>query len=225
MGRAPKSTATQILDAALVTDLSDRLRNRTGPTESLVQFAMIDVPHGAVRPELLDGKAPEPLLDTLVEKSVRTVLSIPATHHDNRREALGTAKDVVRRAVRTSLHCSIASTNADGSSHVTPIGSVLLGDFGSAIYFDVFNKRLAGNIERDPRVTILAVNSGRVMWLRSLAKNQFAAAVSAWFGVVGPAREPTQTEIYPVQSVVRRLLRKRRPDPLGSNPPGSAMSR
>ncbi|MGU3500976.1 hypothetical protein [Mycobacterium sp. C31M] len=63
----------------LVTDLSDRLRNHTGPTQRLVQFAMIDVPHAAVRPELLDGKAPEPLLETLVEKSVRAVLSIQPT--------------------------------------------------------------------------------------------------------------------------------------------------
>ena len=121
-----------------------------------------------------------------------------------------TAKDVVRRAVRTSLHCSIASTNADGSSHVTPIGSVLLGDIGEAIYFDVFNKRLAGNIERHPRVTILAVDSGRLMWLRSLARNQFVAEPGVrLIGVVGPARESTPTEIHRFQSVVGPLLRTR----------------
>jgi uncharacterized protein len=83
------------------------------------------------------------------------------------------ARRVVARARRTSLHCSIASANPDGTPHVTPIGSLVLGDIGTGLYFDIFNRQLASNVAINPRVTILAVDSGRIMWGRSLLKAKF----------------------------------------------------
>lgn len=67
---------------------------------------------------------------------------------------------LVPRTIRSSLHCSIASLNPDGSPHVTPIGSFLPTEKGRGVYFDAFNAQLSANVDRDPRVTILAVNGG-----------------------------------------------------------------
>ena len=44
-----------------------------------------------------------------------------------------TAKSVVNRARASSLHCAVASIDTDGSPHVTPIGSVMLGEPGEAV--------------------------------------------------------------------------------------------
>jgi hypothetical protein len=96
----------------------------------------------------------------------------------------------------TSMHCSIASTNADGSSHVTPIGSLMLGGTGAGLYFDVFNTRLAANVGRDSRVTILVVNSGRITWLRALATGELVTPPGIrLIGRVGPPRASTDEEI------------------------------
>ena len=50
--------------------------------------------------------------------------------------------NLVRRGVtdafRSSLHCSVATSNEDGSPHLTPIGSVLLTEAGRGIYFEIF---------------------------------------------------------------------------------------
>ena len=118
------------------------------------------------------------------------------------------AKRVVRRTIRTSLHCSIASTNPDGSPHVTPIGSLLLTDKGSALYFDVLNSRLAANLEREPRVAIIAVDSGKRLWLPALLRSRFASPPGMrLIGSVGPPRESTQEEAGRFQRAVGPLLR------------------
>ncbi|WGX97189.1 pyridoxamine 5'-phosphate oxidase family protein [Nocardioides sp. L-11A] len=118
------------------------------------------------------------------------------------------ARRVVRRAVATSLHCSVASTNADGSAHVTPIGSVQLTAPGTGFYFDVFNRRLAENVARDPRVTIAAVDSGAVMWGRSLLRGRFVRPPGVLLvGTVGPARASTPAEVTRFHRVLGPLLR------------------
>lgn len=118
------------------------------------------------------------------------------------------AKRVVRRTIRTSLHCSIASTNPDGSPHVTPIGSLLMADKGSALYFDVLNSRLAANLEREPRVAIVAVDSGKRLWLGSLLRGRFTSPTGIrLIGSVGPPRDSTQEEAGRFQRAVGPLLR------------------
>lgn len=114
---------------------------------------------------------------------------------------------IVRRSIRTSLHCSIASTNRDGTPHVTPIGSVLLGEKGSGLYFDVFNARLAANLDHDPHAAVLAVDSGYRMWLRSLVRGRFVSPPGIrLIGTVGPRRVSTQREIDRFQRIVRLFL-------------------
>jgi len=118
------------------------------------------------------------------------------------------ARLVTRRAVRSCLHCSIASVNADGSAHVTPIGSLLLGPLGRGIYFDVFNARLSANVDRCPEVTILAVDSGPMLWSRALMRGRFSRPPGIRLvGAVGPQRSSSPDEIARFHRTVGPLLR------------------
>src|SRR6187200_305313 len=83
------------------------------------------------------------------------------------------AKAVVHRARASSLHCAVASIDTDGSPHVTPIGSVMLGAPGQAVYCDVFNVTLGRNLDHDPRCAILAVDSRKATWVRALLAARF----------------------------------------------------
>ncbi|QRY63264.1 pyridoxamine 5'-phosphate oxidase family protein [Gordonia sp. PDNC005] len=120
------------------------------------------------------------------------------------------ARQITRRAVRSSLHCSIASVNADGTAHVTPIGSLLLGSLGHGIYFDVFNARLSANVDGRPEVTILAVDSGRMVWGRALLSGRFSRPPGIrLIGTVGPRRPSSPEEIARFHRAVGPLLRTR----------------
>jgi hypothetical protein len=112
--------------------------------------------------------------------------------------------------IKSSIHCAVASRNPDGSSHLTPIGSVVLTDVGRGLYFDMFNEQLARNLAEDPRLTILAVDSGRLMWLRSLLRGGFVRPPGVrLLGEAGPARPSTPGEVKRFQRVVGPLLRTR----------------
>lgn len=47
-------------------------------------------------------------------------------------------------ALRSSLHCALASTGPDGHPHVSPIGSLRLGAPGRGTYLDVFGGSRTG---------------------------------------------------------------------------------
>jgi hypothetical protein len=116
----------------------------------------------------------------------------------------------VRRGVRSGLHCAVASRNADGSAHVTPIGSLVLTDFGQGFYFDILNRDLARNLREDPRVTVLAVDSSRWMWARSLIKGTFVRPPGVRLTAeVGPPRPSTPEEIKQFHRVLGPLLHTR----------------
>ena len=125
---------------------------------------------------------------------------------DDRREA----RRVVKRAVASSLHCTIASHGPGDRVHLTPIGSLILADVGRAFYFDVFNRDLGRHVAIDPRVAILAVDSRRGMWLRSLLSGRFASPPGVRLdGTVGPARRSSLDEVRQFQRVVGPLVRTR----------------
>jgi hypothetical protein len=121
-----------------------------------------------------------------------------------------TVRSVVARARSSSLHCSIASIGPDGTPHVTPIGSLMLGAPGHASYLDVFNVQLGRNLDRDPQLAILAVDSGKVSWARSLLRGQFREAPGVrLLGTAGPSRPATDAELARFQRWVRVTLRTR----------------
>ncbi len=122
---------------------------------------------------------------------------------------------VLHQGMASSLHCSIASVNEDGTPHVTPIGSLLVTGPSTGVYFDVFASRLSRNVERDPNVTILAVNSSNWFWLKMFVRGRFVEYPGVrLIGTIGPRRESTQRERERFEARVRLLRRLRGYDAL-----------
>jgi hypothetical protein len=120
------------------------------------------------------------------------------------------ARQTVRHSFSSSLHCTITSVNADGSAHATPVGSVLLTAPGYGFFFDIFNRQLAHNLDLDPRVTILAVDSSKRLWLSSLLRGHFTRPPGVRLvGEAGPRRLATAVEVQRWHRAVRPLLRTR----------------
>jgi len=117
-------------------------------------------------------------------------------------EARPTANDwhetraVFNRAFASSMHFSIASTGPDGEPWVTPIGSVLLTEPGRGIYFEEFTQRLRRHVREDSRITILAVDSRKLYWIRSLVGGRFPTppGLRLRAQVMGPRRRATEAE-------------------------------
>ena len=72
-----------------------------------------------------------------------------------------------------SFHFSIASIGPQGMPWVTPVGSVLLHEPGHASYFELFAHGLGRRLEAEPRMSMLAVDSGRLRWMKALLRGRF----------------------------------------------------
>lgn len=115
---------------------------------------------------------------------------------------------VCNHALGSSLHYSMATINADGPPHVTPIGSLLLREPGRAIYFEKFTRHMLENLRHNNKICVLAVNSGLWFWLKSLFRGRFATPPALRLhGTVGAPRKATSEEIALWQRRVRRLRR------------------
>jgi uncharacterized protein len=108
--------------------------------------------------------------------------------------------DIIRRVVdeanKSCSHVSVATVNADGSPHVTPIGSLALRDDPSGYFFDEFCSRTRENLNRNPTVCIIAVNAEKTFWVKSLVRGKFSIPPAV--RLVGTAkllREATPEEI------------------------------
>lgn len=107
----------------------------------------------------------------------------------------GGVRRLFRSAFTSSLHYAIASVDAQGAPHLTPIGSLILDRPGHGFYFERFTTRLPRHLGKDARVCVLAVDSGRWFWLRSLIAGRFARPPAMrLYGVVGEARAATARE-------------------------------
>jgi hypothetical protein len=99
------------------------------------------------------------------------------------------------RSLSSSLHCAVASIGPDGQPHVSPIGSVMLTGPGQGVYLHAYSVELDRNLDRDPRLTVMAVDSGRRTWYRALIRGRFDAPPGLrLIGTAGPARPPNDEE-------------------------------
>jgi hypothetical protein len=89
----------------------------------------------------------------------------------------------------------IASVNADGSPHVTPIGTLALRHDCTGYYLERFPTHLPRNIERDDRICVYADQSGLLTWLRHLIRGRFDRLVAIRLvGRAGARRPSTEQE-------------------------------
>ena len=79
-------------------------------------------------------------------------------------------------ALKSSMHCAIATTDADGNPHVTPIGFIFLRDDYTAFYFEEHARKLPRNLQQNPRVCLLLVNTSRRLWATALLRGRFRLA-------------------------------------------------
>ncbi|MBU1003344.1 MAG: pyridoxamine 5'-phosphate oxidase family protein [Proteobacteria bacterium] len=70
--------------------------------------------------------------------------------------------------------CAMATVDEDGTPRVSPIGSVFLTTEGHGHYFEHFPKGMRTNLDRDPRLAIMAVDPGIGFWFRALWRGKFA---------------------------------------------------
>lgn len=105
-------------------------------------------------------------------------------------------KQIFAQSFKSSFHFSLATVNENGEPHVTPIGSLILRQPGQGIYFEEFTRQLPRNIQHNKQVCVLAVNSSRWFWIKSLFNGRFKSPPAIrLYGTVGDAREATEKEI------------------------------
>lgn len=102
---------------------------------------------------------------------------------------------IFEKAFRSSLHYSIATINEDGTPHVTPIGSLILLDGNKGVYFEYFTRKMPSNFKVNQNVCVLAVNSGKWFWLKSLLRGRFGEPPAVRIkGTVGIKRKVSDEE-------------------------------
>ncbi|MCP5003426.1 MAG: pyridoxamine 5'-phosphate oxidase family protein [Planctomycetes bacterium] len=115
-------------------------------------------------------------------------------------------KKLFRQSFKSSFHYAIATVKENGEPHVTPIGSLILRDLGHGFYFEEFTRQLPINFQNNKQVCILAVNSSRWFWIKSLFSGRFSSPPAIrLFGTVGEVRKASEKEIYLWHQKVRKV--------------------
>jgi len=108
----------------------------------------------------------------------------------------------------SSLHVSIASVDSDNTPTVTPVGTVFLNKDQTGFYFEKFIVTLPKHAVHNNAICILAVNSSKFFWVKSLFKARFDVYPAfRLYGELGERREATESEI---RALKKRLKTTRR---------------
>lgn len=115
-----------------------------------------------------------------------------------------TIQELFRESQISSRHFAVATVNQDGTPHITPIGALFLREDKTGFYFDEMPVNMSKNIDLNPRVCILAVNSDVTLWQKSLFTGKFATPPAVrLMGSAGEKREGTVEEIAMWQDHVK----------------------
>ncbi|MEM1177909.1 MAG: pyridoxamine 5'-phosphate oxidase family protein [Acidobacteriota bacterium] len=111
----------------------------------------------------------------------------------------------IRRIFARAPYSSIASVDADGLPHVSPIGSlVLLKEPGRGFYFERFTANLPRHLEREANLCAMAVDMRLSLWLKALLRGGFPAAPGLRLaGRASELRDATEREVELFQRRVR----------------------
>lgn len=117
-------------------------------------------------------------------------------------------KRVIRDGQKSSMHCAIASVDEHGHPNITPIGTVFLRDDQTGYFFDSYTSKLANNVEENPNVCLMAINTKSTFWLTSFLKGRFSTPPGVrLYGKMGALREATQEEIDSINKRISPLSR------------------
>lgn len=100
------------------------------------------------------------------------------------------------RSFRQNLHVPIASVGSDNMPTITPIGSLFLNHDQTGFYFEKFPSSLPKHAKNNPNVSLLAVNTSKWFWLKSIIIGKFKSSPAIkLYGVLGERRKATPKEI------------------------------
>ena len=112
--------------------------------------------------------------------------------------------EILRTGKKSNRFFSIATVDAQGSSHVTPIGHVFFANDSTGYYFDAYSKVMPRNFETNKSIYLMAVNSSPVYWIKSLFLGKFKTSPAVGvFGEVSEPREATVEEISKLEGSIR----------------------
>ncbi|OHB24561.1 MAG: hypothetical protein A2X84_08180 [Desulfuromonadaceae bacterium GWC2_58_13] len=121
-------------------------------------------------------------------------------------ENWGMVKSALQVAMKSSHHLSFATVTEDGYPHVTPIGSLILRDDCTGYYFEEYTIQMPENLKNNQRISILAVNSGFLFWIKSIYSGRFSSHPGIRLhGKVGERRPATESEIAVWQNRVKSV--------------------
>ncbi|MFI8974700.1 pyridoxamine 5'-phosphate oxidase family protein [Nocardia asteroides] len=113
---------------------------------------------------------------------------------------------IVTRAQRSTGHFAIASVDDTGAPNITPIGTLFLRENRTGYFFDRYTHALTRNVDTDPRICLMAVNSGGTYWLRALLTARFPTPPGIrLYGTAGPRRHASAAELDALRRRVRPL--------------------
>lgn len=112
------------------------------------------------------------------------------------------------KSFRSNMHVSIASVNMNNEPTVTPVGSLFLNDDQTGFYFEKFAKKLNTNSKNNKKICLLAVNSSKWFWFKSLFNLKFKEYPALkLYGELGLKRDATEKEYYAFQKRIKATKR------------------
>ena len=100
---------------------------------------------------------------------------------------------IIKKAVGSFAFCTV---DPDGRPHLTPIGSLWPRDDCTAFYFEQYPSRLPANLERDNRITVMAVDMRKSFWVSSFFLGHYTHPPAVrLYGTVGEKRPATPEEM------------------------------
>lgn len=109
-----------------------------------------------------------------------------------------------RLCIQKNMHVAIASVNQNNQPTITPIGSLFLNKDHSGFYFEKFASKLNKNSKTNNNVCILAVNTGKWFWIKSLFRGKFSSYPAIkLYGELGEKRDASSLEYRAFQRRVR----------------------
>ncbi len=122
------------------------------------------------------------------------------------RENWKDVKSLFKESFKSSFHFAIATVSEGDEPLVTPIGALILGEPGHGFYFEKYSRHFSHNLESNKQVCVLAVNSGKWFWIKSLVSGKFTSPPAVRLhGVAGELREATDKEIALWQKRVQHV--------------------
>lgn len=100
------------------------------------------------------------------------------------------------KSFKSNFHVSIASVDTNNNPTVTPIGSLFLNHNQSGFYFEKYPAKLPEAAKNNLNICVLAVNSSKWFWLKSLFSGSFKSPPAIkLYGQLGQRREAKQQEL------------------------------